>query len=86
MRLVQDKYESLEKQFAEYKAFADGQLQPASADDDYFYNLLADRDRQIKELSDIVSLLNSGNSRRLLQKKDQNRLTEKPRRLQAMSL
>lgn len=62
MRLVQDKYESLEKQFAEYKAFADGQLQPASADDDYFYNLLADRDRQIKELSDIVSLLNSGNS------------------------
>ena len=60
MRLAQDKCELLEKQLMEYKAIADGQIQPLSADgDDYFYSLLADRDRQIKELNDIVSMLNS---------------------------
>lgn len=59
MRLVKEEYEALEKQLIEYKDIANGQI-PVSADgDNYFYNLLADRDKQIKELTDIVSMLNA---------------------------
>lgn len=60
VRLAKEECETLEKQLAEYKAISDGHI-PVSADgDDYFHNLLADRDRQIKELTDIVSMLNAG--------------------------